>query len=106
MVPKPGGDCRAEKKVSQIISSIFINTPVIKLLFFIHETQISCSFFVVVVFPSSAADESQVNLAIVQASSKDSGVYRCTISNEYGTDTTDFQLSTDGTSFSLFYIQW
>ncbi|KAM7014956.1 alpha-protein kinase 3-like [Tautogolabrus adspersus] len=43
----------------------------------------------------SAGDETQVNLAIVQASSKDSGVYRCTISNEYGTDSTDYLLSAD-----------
>lgn len=43
----------------------------------------------------SAGDESQVNLAIVQASSKDSGVYRCTIANEYGTDSTDCLLSAE-----------
>nr|XP_029135352.1 alpha-protein kinase 3-like [Labrus bergylta] len=43
----------------------------------------------------SAGDETQVNLAIVQASCKDSGVYRCTISNEYGTDSTDYLLSAD-----------
>lgn len=45
----------------------------------------------------SAGDETQVNLAIVQASSKDSGVYGCTITNEYGTDSTDLLLSTDST---------
>ncbi|XP_072551997.1 alpha-protein kinase 3 [Salminus brasiliensis] len=43
----------------------------------------------------SAGDESQVALAIVQASSKDCGVYGCTIKNEYGTDTTDYLLSED-----------
>lgn len=43
----------------------------------------------------NAGDESQVNLAIVQASSKDSGVYGCTITNEYGTDSTDCLLSAD-----------
>ncbi|XP_068597348.1 alpha-protein kinase 3 [Brachionichthys hirsutus] len=43
----------------------------------------------------NAGDESQVNLAIVQASSKDSGVYRCTITNDYGTDSTDCLLSTE-----------
>ncbi|XP_077375958.1 alpha-protein kinase 3 [Festucalex cinctus] len=42
--------------------------------------------------PKSAADESQVNLAVVQASSKDSGVYKCTITNDYGSDSTDFLL--------------
>ncbi|XP_051918792.1 uncharacterized protein alpk3b [Hippocampus zosterae] len=43
----------------------------------------------------SAADESQVNLAVVQASSKDSGVYKCTITNDYGSDSTDFLLGPD-----------
>ncbi|XP_035507973.1 alpha-protein kinase 3 [Morone saxatilis] len=43
----------------------------------------------------NAGDETQVNLAIVQASCKDSGVYRCTITNEYGTDSTDYLLSAD-----------
>ncbi|XP_014884854.1 alpha-protein kinase 3 [Poecilia latipinna] len=42
-----------------------------------------------------AGDETQVNLAIVQASCKDSGVYGCSITNEYGSDTTDFLLSAD-----------
>ncbi|NWU97140.1 ALPK3 kinase, partial [Upupa epops] len=41
----------------------------------------------------STGDESQAALAIVQASQKDCGFYRCVISNEYGTDTTDFLLS-------------
>nr|XP_029505334.1 alpha-protein kinase 3-like isoform X2 [Oncorhynchus nerka] len=43
----------------------------------------------------SAGDENQVALAIVQTSSRDCGVYGCTITNEYGTDTTDFLLSVD-----------
>nr|XP_057945245.1 alpha-protein kinase 3-like isoform X2 [Doryrhamphus excisus] len=43
----------------------------------------------------TAEDESQVNLAVVQASSKDSGVYKCTITNEYGSDSTDFLLGPD-----------
>ncbi|KAL7878923.1 hypothetical protein AOLI_G00098970 [Acnodon oligacanthus] len=43
----------------------------------------------------SAGDESQVALAIVQASGRDCGVYGCTIKNEYGTDTTDYLLSKD-----------
>lgn len=43
----------------------------------------------------SGGDESQVALAIVLASSQDCGVYGCSISNEYGTDTTDFLLSVD-----------
>ncbi|PWA14167.1 hypothetical protein CCH79_00012218, partial [Gambusia affinis] len=41
----------------------------------------------------SGGDESQVVLAVVHASSQDCGVYGCSISNEYGTDTTDFLLS-------------
>ncbi|XP_067091655.1 alpha-protein kinase 3 [Osmerus mordax] len=43
----------------------------------------------------SGGDESQVALAIVQASIRDCGVYGCTIKNEYGTDSTDFLLSVD-----------
>ncbi|XP_029701662.1 alpha-protein kinase 3-like isoform X3 [Takifugu rubripes] len=43
----------------------------------------------------SAGDETQVNLAVVQASHRDSGVYRCTITNEYGTDSTDCLLSAE-----------
>ncbi|XP_018619298.2 uncharacterized protein alpk3a [Scleropages formosus] len=42
-----------------------------------------------------SGDESQVALAIVQASSRDCGVYSCTIKNEYGMDSTDFLLSAD-----------
>ncbi|NXU24694.1 ALPK3 kinase, partial [Thalassarche chlororhynchos] len=41
----------------------------------------------------STGDEAQAALAVVQASQKDCGVYRCVISNEYGTDSTDFLLS-------------
>ncbi|XP_053844659.1 alpha-protein kinase 3 isoform X3 [Vidua macroura] len=41
----------------------------------------------------SVGDEGQAALAVVQASQKDCGVYRCVISNEYGTDSTDFLLS-------------
>ncbi|XP_048376903.2 alpha-protein kinase 3 isoform X2 [Stegostoma tigrinum] len=43
----------------------------------------------------SAGDESQVSLAIVQASVKDQGVYRCVVENEYGSDATDFYLSSE-----------
>ncbi|KAK2920408.1 alpha-protein kinase 3-like isoform X1 [Channa argus] len=43
----------------------------------------------------NAGEETQVNLAIVQASSKDSGVYRCSITNEYGADSTDLLLSAE-----------
>ncbi|XP_034032408.1 uncharacterized protein alpk3a [Thalassophryne amazonica] len=43
----------------------------------------------------SGGDETQVALAIVLASSHDCAVYGCTITNEYGTDTTDFLLSVD-----------
>ncbi|XP_056269518.1 alpha-protein kinase 3 isoform X2 [Pseudoliparis swirei] len=43
----------------------------------------------------NAGDETQVNLAIVQATGKDSGVYGCTITNEYGTDSTDCLLSAE-----------
>ncbi|XP_016102192.1 alpha-protein kinase 3 isoform X1 [Sinocyclocheilus grahami] len=42
-----------------------------------------------------AGDESPVALAIVQASSRDCGVYGCSIKNEYGTDITDYLLSAD-----------
>ncbi|XP_009953834.1 PREDICTED: alpha-protein kinase 3, partial [Leptosomus discolor] len=41
----------------------------------------------------SAGDEGQAALAVVQVSQKDCGAYRCVISNEYGTDSTDFLLS-------------
>ncbi|NXU47000.1 ALPK3 kinase, partial [Turnix velox] len=41
----------------------------------------------------SSGDEGQAALAVVQASQRDCGVYRCVISNEYGTDSTDFLLS-------------
>ncbi|XP_072409256.1 alpha-protein kinase 3 isoform X2 [Chiloscyllium punctatum] len=43
----------------------------------------------------SAGDESQVSLAIVQASVKDHGLYRCAVENEYGSDATDFLLSSE-----------
>ncbi|XP_051800818.1 alpha-protein kinase 3 [Acanthochromis polyacanthus] len=43
----------------------------------------------------SSGDETQVNLAIVQASNKDSGVYKCSITNEFGTDYTDILLSAE-----------
>uniref|UniRef100_A0A672UR36 Alpha-protein kinase 3 n=1 Tax=Strigops habroptila TaxID=2489341 RepID=A0A672UR36_STRHB len=51
----------------------------------------------------SAGDESQAALAVVQASQKDCGVYRCVISNEYGTDSTDFLLS--GEVLSAFILR-
>ncbi|XP_033847776.1 alpha-protein kinase 3-like [Periophthalmus magnuspinnatus] len=43
----------------------------------------------------SAGDETQVHLALAQATSLDTGVYGCTITNEYGTDSTDFLLSAE-----------
>uniref|UniRef100_W5NBN5 non-specific serine/threonine protein kinase n=1 Tax=Lepisosteus oculatus TaxID=7918 RepID=W5NBN5_LEPOC len=43
----------------------------------------------------SSGDEGQVALAIVQVSSKDCGVYGCSIKNEYGADSTDFLLSAE-----------
>ncbi|NXU88778.1 ALPK3 kinase, partial [Xiphorhynchus elegans] len=50
----------------------------------------------------SAGDEGQAALAVVQVSQKDCGVYRCVISNENGTDSTDFLLSPEVLSgFSL-----
>lgn len=42
-----------------------------------------------------AGDETQVSLALAQATSQDAGVYGCTITNEYGTDSTDFLLSAE-----------
>lgn len=42
-----------------------------------------------------AGDETQVSLALAQATSQDTGVYGCTIANEYGTDSTDFLLSAE-----------
>lgn len=50
---------------------------------------------------SRAGDESQVNLAIVQASCQDAAVYGCSITNEYGTASTDFLLSADSVYFIL-----
>ncbi|XP_069046805.1 alpha-protein kinase 3 [Lepisosteus oculatus] len=46
----------------------------------------------------SSGDEGQVALAIVQVSSKDCGVYGCSIKNEYGADSTDFLLSAEALS--------
>ncbi|XP_066557921.1 alpha-protein kinase 3 isoform X2 [Amia ocellicauda] len=43
----------------------------------------------------SSGDESQVALAIVQVTSRDCGVYSCSIENEYGTDSTDVLLSAE-----------
>ncbi|NXX99117.1 ALPK3 kinase, partial [Centropus bengalensis] len=43
--------------------------------------------------PRSAGDEGQAALAVVQASHQDCGLYRCVISNEDGTDSTEFLLS-------------
>ncbi|XP_058636503.1 titin homolog isoform X2 [Onychostoma macrolepis] len=43
----------------------------------------------------SAGDETQVCLAIIQMSKRDSGVYRCTITNEYGKDSTEYLLSAE-----------
>lgn len=49
----------------------------------------------------SAGDEAQVNLALVQGSSKDWGVYRCTITNEYGSDSTNCLLSAESLYFTF-----
>lgn len=62
-------------------------------------------------FFSSAGDEGQAALAVVQASQKDCGVYRCVISNEYGTDSTDFLFSPEGeepsaASHSFLGVPW
>ncbi|KAL4658729.1 alpha-protein kinase 3 isoform X1 [Arapaima gigas] len=51
----------------------------------------------------STGDESQLALAIVQASSRDCGVYCCSIENEYGSDSTDFLLSAD--TLSEFFLK-
>lgn len=46
----------------------------------------------------------------MQASQKDCGVYRCVISNEYGTDSTDFLLSPEGeepsVAWQLSWLAW
>lgn len=47
----------------------------------------------------SAGDETQINLVVVQASHRDSGVYKCAITNEYGTDSTDCLLSAESKDF-------
>ncbi|NXG46437.1 ALPK3 kinase, partial [Psilopogon haemacephalus] len=44
----------------------------------------------------SAGDESQVALAVVQASSGDCGAFRCVLSNEHGTAATHFLLTPEG----------
>ncbi|TRY66336.1 hypothetical protein DNTS_024328 [Danionella cerebrum] len=43
----------------------------------------------------SAGDETQVCLAIIQMSKRDCGVYRCSITNEYGKDFTEYHLNTE-----------
>ncbi|NXP73441.1 ALPK3 kinase, partial [Ramphastos sulfuratus] len=48
----------------------------------------------------SAGDESQVALAVVQASPADCGAFRCVISNEHGTATTHFLLTPEGEALS------
>lgn len=71
-------------------------------LYFQMKILFSEGFWVICYLFPSAGDETQVNLAIVQASCKDSGVYGCTITNEYGTDSTDCLLSADSMySFTL-----
>ncbi|RXN04128.1 titin-like protein [Labeo rohita] len=42
-----------------------------------------------------AGDETQVCLAIIRMSKRDCGVYRCTITNEYGKDSTEYLLSAE-----------
>ncbi|XP_048040255.1 alpha-protein kinase 3 isoform X2 [Megalobrama amblycephala] len=43
----------------------------------------------------SAGDEAQVCLAIIRMSKRDCGVYRCTITNDYGKDSTEYLLSAE-----------
>ncbi|XP_051754428.1 alpha-protein kinase 3 isoform X3 [Ctenopharyngodon idella] len=43
----------------------------------------------------SAGDETQVCLAIIRMSKRDCGVYRCTITNDYGKDSTEYLLSAE-----------
>ncbi|KAL1271427.1 hypothetical protein QQF64_030443 [Cirrhinus molitorella] len=43
----------------------------------------------------SAGDETQVCLAIIWMAKRDCGVYRCTITNEYGKDSTEYLLSSE-----------
>ncbi|NXX37953.1 ALPK3 kinase, partial [Tricholaema leucomelas] len=49
----------------------------------------------------SAGDESQVALAVVQASPGDCGAFRCVISNEHGTAATHFLLTPEGPRAAL-----
>ncbi|XP_055058919.2 alpha-protein kinase 3 isoform X1 [Misgurnus anguillicaudatus] len=49
----------------------------------------------IAVINRSAGVETQVCLAIVQMSKKDCGVYRCSITNEYGQDSTEYLLGTE-----------
>ncbi|KAG1942078.1 alpha-protein kinase [Pimephales promelas] len=43
----------------------------------------------------SAGDETQVCLAILRMSKRDCGVYKCTITNDYGKDSTEYLLSAE-----------
>lgn len=63
-----------------------------------YKSTLTCFIMIMCFSPflsSSGGDESQVALAVVLADSHDCGVYGCSITNEYGTDTTDFLLSID-----------
>ncbi|XP_056614055.1 alpha-protein kinase 3 isoform X2 [Triplophysa dalaica] len=49
----------------------------------------------------SAGDETQLCLAIIQMSKRDCGVYRCSITNENGQNSTEYLLSTEISSMFL-----
>lgn len=51
------------------------------------------------VFCFSAGDETQVCLTIIRMSKRDCGVYRCTITNDYGKDSTEYLLSAECKSY-------
>lgn len=84
------------KKVNRLLEMYYSCKMLFYFFFLVLARKITFIMFV------SAGDETQVNLAVVQASCKDSGVYKCTITNDYGTVSTDCLLSAESMySFTL-----